>query len=123
MREFAKDEIIKYKCLVCGSRNKMYTELSFHGKLVGYNLRCCNCGDMKLFTSDNGAGIQFIESQLKPERSFCIQNSGCPHTECKLYGTCHKPPYPDKHPDKGCQHKKQDSDKLIVNAYQKPKFL
>lgn len=89
MREFEKYEMFKAKCPVCGSKNKVHTELmSRDGSFVGYSLKCCNCGNYNEFLLDyqtNGK-IKYLPYQNGKER--CIQPSYCPRKDCPLYGTC-----------------------------------
>lgn len=89
MREFEKYEMFKSKCPVCGSKNKVYTELmSITDKFVGYSLKCCNCGNYKQFILDHHSNGKIYNTPNKNGKQHCIQMSYCPKKDCPLYGTC-----------------------------------
>ena len=89
MREFAKIEILGYKCHTCGCKNKMYTNLlnPATGVKLGYSLTCCNCGEILKFYNDTVDTLSAINSNTIAGQSYCIQPNFCPHKECPLYGT------------------------------------
>ena len=90
MREFELFEINKAKCPVCGSRNKIYTELlDWNTKHhIGYTLKCCHCGNFKEFFNEHESNGN-IPSSPHPRaisgEQKCFQHAFCPHTDCKLY--------------------------------------
>ena len=88
MREFAKDEIIRWKCENCGCRNKVYTVIrsKCSHKQTGSSLKCCNCG--KVFERMNTVCDE-RENQNHNNyacEQYCIQLNYCPNTNCPLYG-------------------------------------
>lgn len=121
MREFESREIFRAKCIVCGCKNKVHTELlDRSGKFVGYNLKCCACGnsnDFMLNYEDNGVYSPSPFGPYRKGRQTCIQPSFCPRKDCKLYGTCkkNKKPKPDKQPSK--------DNILNVEVVHRPNFL
>ena len=134
MREFAKDEIIRWKCENCGCRNKVYTVIRSNrtNKIVGSSLKCCNCG--KVFERMNTVCDE-LENQNHCNHAceqFCIQLNYCPHTDCRLYG--HNILDKKKEEPKGCSScitkncsnccfKKSICDKLFYNTEIEPRFL
>jgi len=86
-REFELRELRSIKCPICGSRNKLHTELldPRNREFVGYTFKCCSCGhvtEMLLDAKNNGKSHESYVSG----RSMCIQPSFCPHTECPFHG-------------------------------------
>lgn len=90
MREFARTEIIREKCHICGCKNKLKTPLINNYNVIGMNLRCCNCG--RTITYINPEITDHIDNYLRDHYMLgtpsCIQESYCPHKMCRLYGTC-----------------------------------
>lgn len=85
MREFAKSEIIRQKCSICGSKNKLYTEFTYQGLHYGYDLTCCNCGHTDTFIdSENGVG-GLIRGWMKEGKRACIQLTTCTKVKCPFY--------------------------------------
>lgn len=125
MREFERLEISKWKCIICGCKNKVHTELLNDAKnFVGYRLKCCGCGnvnDFMLNYKENGKPEPCnSEMNLHPGRQRCIRMSYCPHKDCKLYNThCDR----DSHKHCNCTDTHFDTDKLIVEVIHKPNFL
>jgi len=81
-REFAKSEIIRQKCSICGIKNKLFTELVYEGKMIGYKLTCCNCGqcDTFFFNDDHIAPHLYNKG-----REVCIQVTTCKNKKCPYY--------------------------------------
>ena len=91
MRVFENYEMFKLKCSICGSRNKIHTEiLNPMKEMVGYTLTCCNCGEHKKFLLDYKMnGVESDQSiAFKKGKQHCIQKSYCSKKDCPLYGTC-----------------------------------
>jgi hypothetical protein len=81
-REFAKSEIIRQKCSICGSKNKRFTELLCDGKMCGYRLTCCKCGHVDTFFNDE----KFSEiGSISKGREVCIQVTTCNTKKCQYY--------------------------------------
>lgn len=82
-REFAKSEIIRQKCSICGIKNKLFTELVYEDKTIGYKLTCCNCGhvDTFFFNDDHIATHLYGKG-----REVCIQVTTCKNKKCPYYG-------------------------------------
>jgi hypothetical protein len=127
MREFEMYEIAKYKCIVCGCKNKVHTELLDRNKRFrGYSLKCCGCGNTTRFLlnyDENGKGESsfYINGHQR-----CIQPSFCPHKDCELYGTCNMDDY--KTPNRNVNPPKQptnneDEQKVEVEIIHQPPFL
>jgi hypothetical protein len=89
MREFEKMEMFKIKCPVCGSRNKVHTELmNKFNKFVGYSLKCCNCGNYNQFLLDHETNGKEHNLPYRQGKERCIQPSYCNKKDCPLHGTC-----------------------------------
>ena len=129
MREFAKTEIFRYKCPICGSNNKKMIPIMWKKVPYGFTLHCCNCGHIEEFIkpSKHIGGLyngHFEAGEEKYQRCYMLNE--CPHTRCPLYGT-YKPdedsgyddeqsgdgtyPGPDQNPDDG------DKDKVYLGVY------
>lgn len=87
MREFAKSEIIRQKCGICGSKNKMYTEILFNGNPYGYMLTCCNCGHIDTFMDSEIGSGGLIRGWMREGKRICIQLTSCKKKDCPLHGT------------------------------------
>ena len=82
-REFTKSEIIRHKCSICGIKNKLFTELTYDDKFIGYSLTCCNCGHSDTFIINDN----HISSHLYTKgREVCIQVTTCKNKKCPYYG-------------------------------------
>jgi hypothetical protein len=81
-REFAKSEIIRQKCSICGIKNKIFTELIYDHKMIGYKLTCCNCGHVDTFFFND----HDIDHLYTKGREVCIQVTTCKNKKCHLYG-------------------------------------
>ena len=65
-REFATSEVIRQKCSICGSKNKLYTEIQYKGIHYGYMLTCCNCGHVDIFMDSlNGPSGLFDNDKFR----------------------------------------------------------
>ena len=129
MREFERREIFTSKCIICGCKNKIHTELlNRNNKFVGYSLTCCGCGnkhDFMLDYQDNGSTDPVVVSMdYHKGRQRCIRPSYCPRTDCKLYNLC----FCDD--DCKCNYKTHPNDKnqgednkIEVEVIHKPEFL
>lgn len=86
MREFARLEIIRWKCLNCGSRNKVYTELvnKHTGKHAGKTLKCCNCGRQMKFLGTIEDEMASEKNEIVPAGQYCIRLHFCPIKNCPL---------------------------------------
>lgn len=82
-REFSTSEIIRQKCSICGSKNKIYTDLVSNKKHVGFTLTCCNCGHEDVFVNND---LVSKKGTYKSGESVCIHVSPCDHKTCKYYG-------------------------------------
>ena len=132
MREFARTETMLEKCHYCGCKNKLYTDIIDKKKrILGHTLRCCNCGRTVIFIYPQFTQltiIDFINHKLISGSQKCIQESFCPHKNCKLYGSCQMP-IPDNNQinnnvckcDTYCNFQYQNE--LTINELNKPKFL
>ena len=81
-REFAKSEIIRQKCSICGSKNKRFVELVQDGKMCGYELICCNCNHIDTFFNDMKVNTK---TNIKRGREVCIHVSPCGCNPCIYY--------------------------------------
>ena len=132
MRIFEKYEMRKQKCHICGSRNKVHTELlNRQGKFVGYTLKCCNCGRVDTFFLDyktNGCPFVQREHDYIEGKDRCIRSSYCPKTNCRLYGKNAMDPESNKFKDDDCKPKNPNYDDdydtdATVELIHKPRFL
>ena len=90
MREFAKSEIFRYKCPICGSNNKKFIPIMWKKVPYGFTLHCCNCGHIEEFINPSRhiGGLyngHFEAGEEKDQRCYMLND--CPHTRCPLYGT------------------------------------
>lgn len=85
-REFATTEIIRQKCSICGSKNKLYTEFKYKGIHYGYQLTCCNCGHIDEFMDAYRSPSGIVMGMFSKGREVCIRFQDCKHTECPYYG-------------------------------------
>ena len=123
MREFEDREMVKSKCIICGCKNKLHTELLNRSrKFIGYKLTCCACGnsnDFMLNYKENGIPTPEPIDVYMMGKQKCIQPSYCPRKDCKLYGTCNpeknKKPKPTKQPS--------NENILNVEVINRPNFL
>ena len=83
-REFAKSEIIRQKCSICGIKNKLFTELVYENKTIGYKLTCCNCGHCDTFFFDDSHKAQ---DNYTKGREVCIHITTCKNKQCPYYGS------------------------------------
>lgn len=137
MREFERTEVMREKCHICGCKNKLYTNIvTKSGKIVGYTLRCCNCGRTIKYMDPN---INIVCQATYVGSRKCIQESYCPHKNCPLYGTCgrHKKKPPKDNKNNGgnkkcncdcnncelCQSDFQYQNELTVKVDKESKFL
>lgn len=104
MREYARYEYAKEKCPICGCRNKVFTPVyedeqsncdrckcgEREAYNVGFQLKCCNCGYIRVFRTNHlRNGNPFAsEDDLVRGRDICFQPSPCYKKDCPLYGTC-----------------------------------
>lgn len=82
-REFSTSEIIRQKCSICGIKNKIYTDLIYKKKHIGFMLTCCNCGHKDIFMDSelSAKNINYTTGQ-----SVCIQVTTCNNKACEYYG-------------------------------------
>lgn len=85
-REFSTSEIIRQKCSICGSKNKLYTEIQYKGIHYGYMLTCCNCGHVDIFMDSLNGPSGLLDSLFQKGKEICIQLTTCKKTECKFHG-------------------------------------
>ena len=84
-REFATTEIIRQKCSICGSKNKLYTEFKYKGFHYGYQLTCCNCGHIDEFMDAYRSPSGIVMGMFSKGKEVCIRFQDCKHTECPYY--------------------------------------
>ena len=136
MREFEKPEIIRAKCIVCGCKNKLHTEiLNRNNEFIGYSLKCCACGnkhDFMLDYKDNGkTDPDKISLNYHKGKQHCIQPSYCPRKDCLLYGTYDEDDKKKNDSNKGtcscgiknCTCKGDCNRDITVEVIQTPNFL
>ena len=83
-REFARHEIIIYKCNVCGARNKLFKKIDH--KL--FTITCCNCGHFETFKNDPSMcipGLNDLDKVLNMDNEVCIRLTTCHNKKCKYY--------------------------------------
>ena len=125
MREFEKMEMFKIKCPVCGSKNKVHTELmNKDSKFVGYSLKCCNCGNYNQFLLDHDTNGKENNLPYSQGLQRCIQPSFCPRKDCALYGTCNmKYNDVDFNDKKGTIENLDDENVSHIEIFHKSRFL
>ena len=84
-REFATSEIIRQKCSICGSKNKMYTVFNYKGVHYGYQLTCCNCGHVDQFMDAYKSPAGIVMGAFARGKEVCIRFQDCSHSECPYY--------------------------------------
>ena len=85
-REFAKHEIIIYKCNVCGARNKLFKKIDH--KL--FTITCCNCGHFETFKNDPSMtipGLNDLDKLLNNKNEVCIRLTTCNNKKCRYYNS------------------------------------
>jgi hypothetical protein len=84
MRPIWTRQIIKWKCHICGSRNKIFTELvnTCTGKPVGYTLKCCHCGYINRYIGSPESFIDENDNNIAQGESYCIRLRACPRSGC-----------------------------------------
>ena len=86
MREFELYENKKFKCPVCGCRNKVHTELiGMNNKFKGYSLKCCACGNVNTFLNNHDDNGLQVPVKYTKGKETCMRTSFCPFKTCKLY--------------------------------------
>ena len=83
-REFARHEIIIYKCNVCGARNKLFKKIDH--KL--FTITCCNCGHFETFKnypSMNIPGLNDLDKVLNSDNEACFRLTTCHNKKCRYY--------------------------------------
>ena len=83
MRFIWTRQILKWKCFICGSRNKIFTELLDEcGNPCGYTLKCCNCGYVHRYIGSPNNFIDENNNNVKQGESYCIRLRFCPRKNC-----------------------------------------
>lgn len=83
-REFARHEIVIYKCNVCGARNKLFKKIN--NKL--FTITCCNCGHFETFKnypSMNIPGLNDLDKVLNSDNEACFRLTTCHNKKCRYY--------------------------------------
>ena len=83
-REFARHEIVIYKCNVCGARNKLFKKIDH--KL--FTITCCNCGHFETFKnypSMNIPGLNDLDKVLNSDNEACFRLTTCHNKKCRYY--------------------------------------
>ena len=136
MRELAMMEIFREKCQFCGCKNKLMTDITSKGQIVGYTIRCCNCGHVDTFVNleEDNVNITLpllLSHNTQFGKSKCIQPSGCTHTKCVFYRPCPESHIKDTvngvdsntNINKCCCNKSVLCNQLTINAQNNKKFL
>ena len=91
MVKMDNDRIRRWKCLICGSKQKRRIDIKGNtGKLISYSLLCCNCGHLDTFALNTSA-IDVVlcgnESKVGSVDMYCPllleDMSFCTNTKCK----------------------------------------
>ena len=122
MRPIWTRQIIKWKCFICGSRNKIFTELKdCEGNPCGYTLKCCHCGYVHRYIGSPEDFIDENANKVRQGDSYCIRLRYCPRKDC-IYRNKELKDFLDKsghiiHPDPGpkCKCKCEDCDEVLCN--------
>ena len=132
MREFENFEQIKMKCPICGSRNKIYTELIDvkHKTHRGYTIKCCHCGWFGEFYNShekNGSDCKDCQNTIVG-RQKCYRWTFCPHKDCRLYNTCNIHKFPeDQYKESKAKEKKDNypycQEHVTFHECNSPRFL
>ena len=103
-REFARHEIVIYKCNVCGARNKLFKKIDH--KL--FTITCCNCGHFETFKNDPSMripGLNDLDKVLNSNNEVCIRLTTCHNKKCRYYNNDNKDKCGNKCSDKcKCNH-------------------
>lgn len=90
MVDMNTDRINRWKCLICGSRQKKVIDLIGNtNKKIGYSMLCCNCGHVDQFALTMNGITSMIcgdESKVSNVNIYCGLNEDdlkyCPNLEC-----------------------------------------
>jgi hypothetical protein len=98
MRQYEKFEWSKEKCMICGCRNKIHSELfeDVTDKFLGYSLKCCACGHMRLYFNEHSYNGLLDIPKFHIGHQKCYRRSFCPHKDCLLYSEKEVPERPDE---------------------------
>lgn len=83
-REFARHEIVIYKCNVCGARNKLFKKIDHEL----FTITCCNCGHYETFKNDPSMripGLNDLDKVLNSDNEVCIRLTMCRNKKCRYY--------------------------------------
>lgn len=121
------EELVRAKCIVCGCKNKIHTQLVHPttNEFVGYIVKCCACGDTHTFFNEHKTNGTQAMPEYKCYEQRCLRSSFCPHEDCELYDT-DKPVLLPKQPTKKPyveNHNHVYVGKVIYGLEKAPKFL
>lgn len=85
MRKIGKREIDRHKCIMCGSKNKLISDIVFNEEVHGHIIRCCACGHLEQFIDKSMIPQDLYSKNVKIVPSNCIQSVPCPYTDCPYY--------------------------------------
>ena len=118
MREVAEVEYRSWKCIMCGSRNKMLTVYSYYGEPDFARLmRCCNCGQETLYTNPDRV---FDKRMLQVTLRKCLKRRACYNYNCPLHKDYKRIPWPSSsNLTNSCCTKNPIYEQLMVNCEDK----
>ena len=123
MRPIWMRQIIKWKCFICGSRNKIYTELKNKcNDECGYTLKCCHCGYIHRYIETPEDFIDENNNNVTQGESYCIRLRYCPKRGGCIYKNKEIKDFLDKsghiippEPDKKCKCPCEECDEVLCN--------
>lgn len=153
MRAYERFEWYKEKCMICGCRNKVYSELleNITDRYIGFSLKCCACGHLRMYFNERSYNGRLEIPKYHIGKQECCRRQACPFRKrCMLWDRKVVPPddggfKPDDTPfeseykvevegydlgvpdsyHSGCPYRNENSNsvKLVVNISDEDNFI
>lgn len=123
-RSFAE----RTQCPVCKSKNKVIDALIINDEEVGYQTKCCKCGNVAVLYLDNinDNFYRHVASRLRHRKYGAVQYERCHHApECRLYhkGQCRCGiPFLEHPRTRPYHHKDEDGRPIKIRQIENEKY-